>query len=250
MPCLRRTLLCLMLALPLAACIPDRPVKDKLDTVQHQAACGTRADALVVLLPGIFDTPEDFARERFISALRERNLSVDVIAADAHMGYYRQRTIVERVRQDIVLPARRLGYRQIWLAGVSLGGYGSLLYAKYHAGDIDGIFLIAPYLGNDDLMKEIAAAGGPAGWKAGSMDEHQPDRELWEWMQQRVPGQRGSPPIYIGYGVADRFAPANRMFAGMLPTGHAATTDGGHEWAPWRRLWEGFLDRRLLPACA
>lgn len=273
----RRALLCFLIVLPLAACTAFRPVKDQLDKIEDKAACAGRAQTLVVLLPGIFDAPKDFVREQFIDAIRERKLSVDVVAPDAHLGYYQMRNIVERLHEDIILPARRVGYRQIWLAGVSLGGYGSLLYAQYHAEAIDGIFLIAPYLGSDQLLKEIAKAGGPADWKVGGIDEHEPDRELWGWLQKRVAPRPptmaiaapaassasgssgpsgtsrtsviGSPPIYIGYGAQDRFAPGNRMFAAMLPPGHSAITEGGHEWKPWHRLWEGFLDRRLLPSC-
>jgi hypothetical protein len=58
------------------------------------------------------------------------------------------------------------------------------------------------------------------------------------------------PPLYIGYGTEDRFAASNRILAGVLPPHHVMTTEGGHEWLPWRRLWTAFLDRQAWPPCA
>jgi len=47
----------------------------------------------------------------------------------------------------------------------------------------------------------------------------------------------------MGYGEDDRFVMSNRLVAAVLPPAQVFTTEGGHQWAPWRRLWARFLDR-------
>ena len=51
------------------------------------------------------------------------------------------------------------------------------------------------------------------------------------------------PPLYLGFGLADRFASNHQLLAEALPQDRVFTTEGGHQWAPWRRLWARFLDR-------
>src|SRR5690606_40867279 len=63
-------------------------------------------------------------------------------------------SVVERLQQDVVLPARMRGYRHVRLVGISLGGYGSLLYSKQYGEQIAGLFLMAPFLGNRSLIAE------------------------------------------------------------------------------------------------
>jgi pimeloyl-ACP methyl ester carboxylesterase len=239
----------------LAACIPQGIVKSRLDIIEDFAPCKTPATALIVFLPGLYDTPEDLVRQGFVSALRRRNLAADIVMADANIGYYKSGLVVRRLHEDIILPARQKGYRQIWLTGISLGGYGSLLYAKHHSELISGIFLMAPYLGNRDLLQEVSNTGGLANWQAGDIPPADFDRELWAWLQNgygrtRAHSVRAYPSLYIGYGVEDRFAGSNQMLANALPQTQVMTTEGGHDWPPWRRLWGKFLDRKLLPECA
>ena len=51
-------------------------------------APGEPARCLVLLLPGAGDHPGDFAEEGFVSAIERSGVSVDIVAADATMGYY------------------------------------------------------------------------------------------------------------------------------------------------------------------
>ena len=234
-----------------------------------------RADTLIVLLPGAYDTPEDLVKQGFVSALRERHLPVDLLLVDAHTGYYTAREIVERLRSEIIVPARAQGYTRIWLAGISLGGYGSLLLAHAHAEMIDGLFIMAPFLGRRDLPAAIKQAGGIAVWDGQWPDADAHDLELWRWLRGYVdtkenaptlprfawsaapiPGdpredafcfgaarqQKSHPPLYLGYGDTDRFALSHRLLAAALPPERVFVTPGGHEWAPWLRLWQRFLD--------
>lgn len=238
----------------LTACIPEGNVNSKLDMIEDNASCAAPAKALVVLLPGIFDKPEDLVREGFVAELRKRNIAADVILPETHIGYYTSANIVKRLHEDIVLPAKRKGYSQIWMTGISLGGYGSLFYSKFHGELVTGVFVMAPFLGADTTPKEVAKAGGLDKWQAGPIGKQDYDRQLWAWLQAYArPDMRHDnayPKLYIGYGSSDRFAATNSLLAKALPAEQVMTTRGGHDWSPWRRLWKSFLDRRLLPSCS
>src|SRR5512133_2646996 len=56
-------------------------------------------NCLVVLLPGRFAEPEGFAKARWADDVSMRGLHADLVAVDAHLGYYRTRTIIERVKK-------------------------------------------------------------------------------------------------------------------------------------------------------
>lgn len=45
-------------------------------------------------------------REGFVRAVRERQLGVDMVLVDAHLGYYSDRSMIDRLQSDIVAPAR------------------------------------------------------------------------------------------------------------------------------------------------
>jgi pimeloyl-ACP methyl ester carboxylesterase len=239
-----------MLSATLLACAQTRPTTIPVHQLSDLSGCPPQASALVVMLPGAYSKPDEFVREGFIAALRRRGLAADVAIVDAHLGYFTDRTVVQRLREDVVLPARAAGYRSVWLVGISLGGFAALGYAARHGDDIDGMLAIAPYPGTAALQREIVDAGGPRAWRqAGSAPEGDLEREIWWWLA----GDAGTrmPPIYLGYGRDDRFAKGLELMAGTVPAGHASTAPGGHDWAPWRALWNGWLERGLLGAgCA
>lgn len=216
------------------------------------AACGPHADTLLVLLPGRGMTLGELEREGFIDAVRAQRLAVDVWLVDAHVGYFKARTVVPRLHDDVVAPARAQGYRQVWLAGISLGGFGALLYAEDHPTDVAGTLLLAPYLGEPDATTEIAAAGGLRRWTAPSGELPDPafDRRLWRSLQVRLEsGRAAASPIFLGYGLQDRLAPSHAVLAGALPPERVFTAPGGHDWAPWRGLWARLLAATPLPRC-
>lgn len=206
-------------------------------------ASGGSGRCLAVLLPGRYAAPENFIGGRFGEAVRARGLDMDVIALDAHLGYYRTGAIVERIREDVVFPARARGYKEIWIAGTSLGGLGGLLYLHDHPEDLSGVLAIAPYLGEDDLIREIEAAGGPRNWKAPSeIAPNDVGRNLWSWLGS---GQvvNGAIPISLGWGTSDPFDRSNRLLASMLPPERTFPVPGGHDMKTWNAVWSQFLDR-------
>ena len=119
-----------------------------LHTESYAASTAGPARTLLVLMPGRGDKATAFAEHGFVSDLRAAGLAVDVVAADAHIGYYMKETIVERMWTDVLAPARQR-YKQIWIVGVSMGGLGSLIVASKLPGAVDRVILLSPYLGTE-----------------------------------------------------------------------------------------------------
>lgn len=229
-----------LLLLLVAGCARLRPTPVPVRTVSYPGLSEVNQPrTLVVLLPGRRDSPEDFGRFDFPELAAKAGAQADMVAVEAHLGYYYNRTIVNRLHEDVIAPARKR-YDRIWLAGISLGGTGSLLYAAEYSENVDGILLLAPYLGEEDgVIDEVAAAGGLSGWK--SPETLAPDdfqRRMWVWLKS---GVQGKTPIYLGYGREDYFARANGLLGKELPPERVFTVPGGHDWEAWKAVWEEFL---------
>ena len=200
---------------------------------------------LLVMLPGAKGRPQDLVQWGFVRALRERNLPIDVVAVEAHLGYYLERSLSEHLTHDIIAPARARNYQRIWLMGISLGGMGSLIYIREHAADIEGVIVFAPFLGARGTIAEVVRAGGLARWQPGAIKPDDDERLLLAWIKAYQPAAT-APNIFLGYGTDDRFAAASQMLAERLPAAQVATIPGGHDWTTWLRLWQHLLDRDLF----
>jgi len=235
------------------------------------AACNMRVDTLLVLLPGAYDKPDDFIKQGFVDAVRERGIAADIALVDATVSYYRdgngkrggsgEPSIVARLDADVIAPARARGMRHVWIAGISIGGLGSLIYAESRRGVVDGLLLIAPYLGERSIAAEVAASGGLARWSPpGAIPADDDDRRLWQWLQTltrqltRPPMRPPSaetvvrpPVVFLGYGTDDRFAASHHLLAAALPDNHVFTATGGHDWPAWRAVWPQLLDAAPFP---
>jgi pimeloyl-ACP methyl ester carboxylesterase len=198
---------------------------------------------LVIFLPGIGDVAEDFERSGFIEEMQHHHIVADAVAIDAHYGYYALRTIHERITEDVIAWAQATGYQKIWLAGISLGGFGAISYAALHASRISGLLLFAPYLGDRPLIEEISTAGGVANWEPGSIKEDDYQRSLWAWLKNHFHGDKRALPIYLGYGKSDMFEKANSLLAELLPDDHVYSIPGRHDWHTWKRVWHAMLSR-------
>lgn len=195
---------------------------------------------LVVLLPGQYDLPPDFEKYRFPEIAAAAGARVDMVAVGANINYYYKRMIVDRLHEDVIGPARQ-HYDRIWLAGISIGGTGSLLYASQYPEDVDGIVIFAPYLGEGQVIDEVSAAGSLASWqppKTIAPDDFQ--RQIWMGLQGFLK-RPAHAPIYLGWGETDSFARANGLLAKELPKTQVFTAPGGHEWKAWTALWEQFV---------
>lgn len=235
-------------ALLLSGCALWQPLAVPMRTIAVPAPCATPADTLLVLLPGSYSQPEEFEREGFVQAARDSRLAADLLLVDAHVGYYHRRVIVDRLQADVVAPARARGYRHIWLAGVSIGGLGAMLHAEARPGDVDGLLLLAPYLGTRLVAQDIANAGGLAAWRAPPFPVEQDlDAGLWRWLQQQTVA--GQPPLWLGYGQSDRFAYNAEVLQRALPAAQVFTAPGGHDWPIWTGLWQRMLGALPIGRC-
>ena len=228
----------------LASCwwIP-RPAIVPMRTLAYPGA-GVGAGDLVVFLPGRGDRAEDFEERGLLAAARKAGLEADVLAVDAHLGYYYKRVIVDRLWADVVLPARARGYRRLWVVGISLGGLGSITLAQEHPDAVAGILAIAPYLGEPDLTREIEAAGGLARWEGAPSERD--FRGVWGFLRGYATGHQ-RPPLWLAYGSSDRYAYAHRLLASALPGDRVLVAPGGHDWKAWDPLWAEFLARGAFP---
>jgi pimeloyl-ACP methyl ester carboxylesterase len=211
-------------------------------TICHPAQPGVVADTRVLFLPAAYTGPEDFVRAGFVSAVRERALPLDLVFADVNLQHLTDRTILRRVRHELVLPARALGCRSIWICGISLGGFVGLAFAERYTSEIDGLCLLAPYLGNHMITGEIERAAGVAGWEPGELGPDDDERRVWRFIKTRT-----SHPveIHLGYGHEDRFADSHRMMAAALDPHRVQVVPGAHEWPVWSKLWTAFLDQQF-----
>jgi pimeloyl-ACP methyl ester carboxylesterase len=226
-----------------SACTVVFPAPAPMRTVTTPADAGHPSRCLLVFLPGFGDSAESYSDFGFIDALRARSLPVDTIAANATFGYYANRTILTRLHNDVILPARAHGYEQIWLVGISMGGMGALLLAKEERTALAGIFLIAPYLGNDEILREIDRAGGLARWQPRDVEPTDYQRAVWIYLQGLTEDRASRPTIYLGAGDTDKLKYGHTLLAAALPPERVFGTAGGHDWNPWSVLWAHFLDR-------
>ena len=210
--------------------------------VLEPAEAATVAPTRMVLLPAAYTGPEDFLKEGFVKAVRERTLSLDLVCVELKLEHLNDRTLLRRLRHEVVLPARALGCA-VWLGGISLGGFTALAYAERYPQEIDGLCLLAPYLGNHMVIGEIQRANGVAEWTPGHLAEDDDERRIWRFIKER---RTWPPPLHLGFGRDDRFVASHRLMAAALSPDSVDTVPGGHEWPAWRHLWENFLDMRFM----
>jgi len=209
---------------------------------------------LIVFLRGLGGTSrclwaphKCFEAEGFVEAVRNRNLPFDMVAPNTHFGYYKARTLDERLMQDVIRPAKANGYEKIWLAGVSMGGLGSILYLRKHPEAIDGVLLLGPYLGGRTIAAEISKAGGVMKWNPVPYPGDQDwQRLVWDWLKQYCADPVGRTPIYLGIGAKDPYYHAQKLLADGLPGDRVITVGGGHDAAAFKSMWQIFLDKNIL----
>lgn len=208
--------------------------------IEHEPAETDRvAPNRVVLLPGAFEGPRQFQRAGFSRAVRARRLDVDLALVQPDPAHLADRSVLRRLHQSVVLPARAAGCRQVWLAGISLGGLMALDYVIEYPDQVTGLCLLAPYLGSRIISGEIVRAGGLRSWEPGPVNIDDEERKIWQFIRT-LPHPHLA--VHLGYGRADRFADTLTLMAPMLPAAAVDVVEGGHDWATWTTLWGNFLD--------
>jgi pimeloyl-ACP methyl ester carboxylesterase len=219
-------------------------VADRIGAVSHPAPSVAGERILLVMLPGVNMAPQDFVDNGVIAELHERPWPVDVVTAAAGAGFYLDGDIIERLEADVIAPALALGYRRLWFLGISLGGLGALLYARAHPGAVEGIILLAPFLGVPGTIAEVVRAGGLAQWEPGAIALNDAERQVLAWLKGHACAPDAYPTLLLGYGRSDRFAAGHALLAQELPAERVLVGEGGHDWQTWRGLWLEILDHR------
>jgi S-formylglutathione hydrolase FrmB len=233
------SVLCLLSGCQAFAFLFPAPVP--MQVLQYPASPDRRARCLVILLPGRGDDPEVFEKEGFVKELRSRGLDADAEVAGATFGYYARWTFPERFGTDVAEPAVLRGYEHIWLAGASMGGFGAADFATHHADQLDGVFLIAPYLGEHEVQEEIERSGGLRSWTPREATGKRDERALWLWLKDRAAAQDDRPGLYLGFGNDDGMHDTHSLLAAAMPPAHVYAEPGGHGWPAWRLAWAAFL---------
>jgi pimeloyl-ACP methyl ester carboxylesterase len=215
-------------------------MSDPINCLHYPAPHGD-AEMLLVMLPGAGIEGTDFAEHGMTAAVHELGLPADIIIAHPDLGLYLEDGVTEVLHRAVIEPALARGHRHIWLLGISLGGMGALLYASKYQQYIEGIILIAPFLGTRGTTAELARAGGFTDWAATNSTATAPEQHLLLWLQSHLASPAQSPAIYLGYAQQDRFAPAHKLLAQHLPPSRVAITPGGHDWPSWTALWRQLL---------
>ena len=169
---------------------------------------------LLLMLPGAKNTPQQLVDNGFIQALAGTEFASGCAGIWMHMPICiwiepTSRHLLHHTLDE----ARSHGYRRIWLLGISLGGSGAMICATQRTAEIEGIFLLAPFLGTRGIIAEVEAAGGLADWQAGEIGSRDHERALLEQIRCSQIGTDEFPAIYLGFGSEDRYRGASMMLA-------------------------------------
>ena len=215
-------------------------------SIYQSAPSGEPGPALLAMLPGTGRDVGEFVAHGLVSAVHDRHLPVDVVAAQPELDLYLE---AGSLYDTLIAPAMARGYRRLWLLGVSLGGMGALLYAAARLAPVHGLVLLAPFLGTPGTLAEVSAAGGITGWPPQNSRATAVEKTMLLWLQSfltRSPERR--PAFYLGYGRQDRFARALGHLSRHLPQEQLVAAEGTHDWATWLLLWHRILERHPFAA--
>ena len=224
---------------------PETRVPMPSETLREAGPSGCTA----LLLPGRWDRMDAFDEHGFAEAAEAAGLDLGLVAADAHIGYYREESVAPRLKADVVEPLlerrRAVGDpdARVWMVGTSLGAVGSILYRFRHPDQVAGLVLIAPFLGEPDaedgVLEELRAAGSLAAWRpAEPVAEDDFERRIWLGLREILASDT---PVLLAYGTEDDLAPGHELLARELPEERVFRRPGGHDWPIWTLLWEDVL---------
>lgn len=221
--------------------VPMPFISDRIDS-----ALPVSDRALIVFLPGSQEVPQDLIEQGFVEQVRSRAIAADIMIADAAPRHYTGGLFEERLRLDVIEPAIAQGYDEIWLAGISIGGFGTLLYSSLHSDKITGAIALAPFVASDKVLDEVTAAGGLRDWNV-TPEPKDWQRNLLTWLKRYGDADEQLPKLYVGFGIDDGYDQMARVFDGVLPEGQFRSAPGDHDWPPWKQLWGEFLDAAPMP---
>ena len=209
--------------------------KKALHSVRYSSMTGKRT--LVVLLPTMGGKGSHYETQGFLDEVWEREFEASMEVLDVKPSLYLGSRIVEFVKTEVIEPAKAEGFEEIYLVGTSLGGHGALLYATKYPEDVDGIVLLAPFIGGDTASEAIDEAGGLDTWEDCPFLAWKYGCNLWKSLQVYVSDPKNQRKVVLGFGREDRFVDQCRVLADALLPEQVFTVPGGHDWATWKRLF-------------
>jgi len=233
----------------------NRDMPYRIYLPQKYAQSGSRFPVLY-LLHGIYGNFKDWDTQ---SHLRQyaQNLDLIIVMPDGGNNWYvNSATVAQNRYEDYIvndLIAEVNGrYRTIAsrdsraIAGLSMGGYGSLNLALKHAelfsfaGSLSGALNAPSDLGPRQLEFQVSLleAFGPPGSTARNEND--------VFLRLKQADVSRLPYIYLACGDSDAFSDLNRQFAAQLLAEHAHyeahDAPGGHDW----KFWDKSI-REMLP---
>ncbi|MGO4550666.1 alpha/beta hydrolase-fold protein [Lysobacter sp. 2RAF19] len=230
-----RLLQAVLVAALLSACVAKGDPSQPIPTATIPATSG-KADRLVIVLPGRGDNLQALHESGVADAIHQAWPDADVVFAELTLDFYREGDAPKRLRTEVIEPLRARGYREVWMAGASMGGMGTLMYDAQFPGELDGMILLAPYLGDFDLLLEIDTAGGIRRWNGGApqgFTAQSWQRDVWRYIKQLADDPARSQRIWLAYGDSDRLRKAMPLFVPALNAQQVFVRDGGHNWRVW-----------------
>ena len=231
---IRHALLAIAMAL-LTACYPignaSIPIPNALVPAPQQA------HRLVVFLPGRGDDLAGLKKSGIAQIIQRDWPDADVELAGMTMAYYTSGQSTRKLHDEIMLPAQKRGYQEIWLAGTSLGGMGALTYDRDYPGEVYGMLLMAPYLGDGSVGKDVVRAGGLAQWNPGPpepLSSKNWQHELWRYLHGWTIDSSRARHVWLAYGDHDGLRPLIELVQPMVPSTHVFGLPGGHSWDVWK----------------
>ena len=218
-----------------ACALLPRPVETPIPMTVHGDL--SSAEEVFVLLPGIHDSMASFEDRGFLpagQALLKGRRQAAFIAVDAHFGYYRERSIELRLKDEVL---SGLDGKKVTVVGISLGGLGALVTARRYPELFDRIVLVAPFLGWPEDIERIKR--DPNGTSEDEMEAE--ILAIWSWLRDGA----GGIPTTLLYGQDDKFTEAYDHLAKKAPSIVLQGRQGGHDWATWNSLWATWLTEDL-----
>ena len=206
-------------------------------TIESFSSISNTKRALVVLFPGFGGEGIYYEQQGCIEAMRERGFDADILILNVKPRIYIENEIIEMMKTEIISPAKALGYKHIYLVGISMGGHGVLLYVTKYPEDIDAVLILSPFISGPRQTNAIIEAGGIENWEHCPFVGWDQACRLWQALKVYTSDPERCSNIFLGYGTEDVFVKECRVLAGLLPPEHVFTVPGKHNWTTWKKLW-------------
>lgn len=200
---------------------------------------------LIILLRGFGNDINYFDIQGWTDLLQDKYPQYTLVIPDMHFGYYQNDTFAQRLKEDVIKPAKAQGFQSIWIIGISMGGLGAIMTSQAYPDDIERLYLYAPYIGDGTITRQIELAGGLANWRPDFTDNDKWQYKLWKRVKFITESNKGHVPVFLGYGTDDEMV-GLPLLAAALPKKQVIITNGGHRDWVFTALFQEMLERKFF----